>query len=158
MADVVKEQSMPPEQPVDRKYREVAKVLVVNRIELALFDQVPQMSEYLDSPNVKRDAKLDLLKKAFGTPWSDYFARFIDLVVRKGRQEILPYANEAYVRYWDEYRNRMDVTVTSAVELTGEQVEAISAKLSDRTGKNVTLQCQVDPAIIGGIRMQIVAP
>ncbi len=121
----------------------------------SLYEQVPQLSEYLDSPNVSRQDKLDLMKKAFEKPWSDYFDRFLELVLRKGRQEILPFTQEAFTRFWDEYRSRIDVKVTSAVKLTDNQLQSISKKLAERTGKNIELKSSVDPAIIGGIRLQI---
>lgn len=120
-----------------------------------LFSEVPVLAEYLDSPNVKRPAKLDLLKKAYDKPWSEYFGRFLELVLRKGRQEILPFASEAYSRYWDEYRSRIDVTVTSAMELSEAEKQAITEKLAQRTGKNVVLKCNLDEKVLGGIRLQI---
>jgi F-type H+-transporting ATPase subunit delta len=120
-----------------------------------LFKQVPQLSEYLESPNVSRAQKLDLLKKAYDKPWSDYFRNFLELVLRKGRQEILPFAYEAYRRYWDDYLEKLEVKVTSAVELSEEQKQAISRKLTQSTGKNIELECKVDPSVIGGIRLQI---
>ncbi len=120
-----------------------------------LYEQVQQLSEYLDSPNVNRADKVELLKKAYDQPWSDLFTNFLDLVMRKGRQEILPFASEAFQTYWDELRAHLDVTVLSAVDLTEAQKKTITEKLSTRTGKNVELQCEVDPSILGGIRVQI---
>lgn len=120
-----------------------------------LFEQVPELDEYLGSPNITRSAKLDLLRKAYDRPWSKYFGNFLDLVLRKSRQEILPHAWEAYNRYWDEYRQRLDVKVMSAVELTNAQKEAISQRLSAQTGKQVLLHCELDPNLLGGIRLQI---
>jgi len=120
-----------------------------------MFQQVPQMVEYLDSPNVSRKDKIDLLKKAYEKSWSEYFSSYLDLVLRKGRQEILPYAREAFYRYWDEYRSMLDVIVTSAVDLTDAQKKSISKKLTKRTGKNVNLECKTDPTVMGGIKFQI---
>jgi F-type H+-transporting ATPase subunit delta len=121
----------------------------------ALFREVPVLAEYLDSPNVKRTATLDLLKIPYDKPWSKYFGRFLELVLRKGRQEILPFAADAYTHYWDDYRSRIDVTVTSAVALSDAEKKAISGKLSERTGKNVILNCRIDEKVLGGIRLQI---
>ncbi|MBU0519943.1 ATP synthase F1 subunit delta [bacterium] len=120
-----------------------------------LFEQVPVMAEYLDSPNVKRKEKIDLLKKAYEKSWSAYFSSYLQLVLRKGRQGILPHSQKAFTRYWDEYRSKLDVIVTSAVNLTDAQKESISKKLAIRTGKNVTLECKTDPAVMGGIKFQI---
>ncbi|TKJ36928.1 ATP synthase F1 subunit delta [candidate division LCP-89 bacterium B3_LCP] len=120
-----------------------------------LYEEVQVLREYLDSPNVRGSVKLDLLKKAYAKPWSKYFGNFLDLVMRKRRQEVLPYAAAAFNKYWDDYRSRIDVKVISAVELTGDQKDAISDKLAKRTGKNVILKCELDETLLGGIRLQI---
>lgn len=120
-----------------------------------LFDQVPLLEEYFDSPNISRSAKLDLLKKAYDRPWSKYFANFLTLVFKKGRQEILPHVWDAFRHYWDEYRSRIEVKVTTAVGLSPDQMKAIEKKLNQRTGKNVILDCKLDPELIGGLRLQI---
>jgi F-type H+-transporting ATPase subunit delta len=113
---------------------------------------IESISEELET---KRAAKLDLLKIPYDKPWSKYFGRFLELVLRKGRQEILPFAADAYTHYWDDYRSRIDVTVTSAVALSDAEKKAISGKLSERTGKNVILNCRIDEKVLGGIRLQI---
>ena len=46
--DVVEVQPMPAEQRVDRVGREVAQVLVVDRVELAVLDQVAHVGEFED--------------------------------------------------------------------------------------------------------------
>jgi len=120
-----------------------------------LFEQVPMLVEYLDSPGVSRADKIGLLGKACAQPWSKYFERFLDLVLRKGRQEILPYAGEAFDQFWDEYRQKLNVIITSAVELTVDQKSALQNKLAARTGKQIALQSQLDPGVLGGIRIQI---
>lgn len=125
------------------------------RILSDLFQQVPLLGEYLDSPSVTRSAKLELLRKAYDRPWSEYFGRFLNLVMRKGRQEIFPHVAEAFEHFWDEYRNRVDVQVTSAVELSESQKQAIMQRLAQRTGKTVELHCNLDPEIVGGLRVQI---
>jgi F-type H+-transporting ATPase subunit delta len=120
-----------------------------------LFREVPSLAEYLDSPNVSRTAKLDLLKQTYDRPWSEYFANSLDLILRKGRQEILPHIWGVYLQLWDDYRARVDVTVTTAVELSTDQQRALMEKLALRTGKQITLKRVLDPAVLGGMRVQI---
>ena len=45
--------------------------------------------------------------------------------------------------------------VTTATALPGDKATALTARLSELTGQQVTLQTQVDPAIIGGVVTQI---
>jgi F-type H+-transporting ATPase subunit delta len=120
-----------------------------------LFRQVPLLTEFLDSPNLSRKAKLDTLRKAYDGPPSKYLNNFLDLVLRKGRQEILPDVWEAFQQFWDEYNARLDVTVTSAVELTESQKQALEAALAKRTGKKIRLKSLLDASVLGGLRVQI---
>ena len=46
-------------------------------------------------------------------------------------------------------------TVTTATALPSDKAGALAARLSELTGRQVTLQTQVDPAIIGGVVTQI---
>jgi F-type H+-transporting ATPase subunit delta len=120
-----------------------------------LFRQVPMLAEYLDSSNVVRRDRLDLLKRAYGRPWSKYFEGYLDLVLRKGRQQILPDVWGAFEQFLDEYNQKLDVTVTTAVELTAEQQLALERKLAAKTGKKITLKSLLNPEVLGGIRIQI---
>ncbi|MCX6640822.1 MAG: ATP synthase F1 subunit delta [bacterium] len=121
----------------------------------AFFAAVPMFSEYLESPNVTRSEKLELLKKGFDRPWSAFFGNYLDLVLCKGRQEILPFAWKAFRQYWDEYRSRLDVKVISAIALTDDQQQKLTDKLSKKTGKYIILNYELDPKVLGGIRLQI---
>ena len=120
-----------------------------------LYPQVPNLAEFLDSSNIPRGKKIELLKQAYGKPWSSFFANFLDLILRKGRQEILSDAWKAFEQFWDDYNQKLDVTVTTAVELMPEQRAALERKLAARTGKKITLKSLLDPAVLGGIRIQI---
>jgi len=120
-----------------------------------LYQQVPNLAEYLDRSNIPRGKKLELLKQAYARPWLPFFANFLDLILRKGRQEILREAWGAFEQFWDDYNQKLDVTVTTAVELMPEQRAALEQKLAAKTGKKITLKSLLDPAVLGGIRIQI---
>jgi F-type H+-transporting ATPase subunit delta len=95
------------------------------------------------------------LRKAYDGPPSKYFANFLDLVLRKGRQEILPDVWEAFRQFWEEHLARLDVTVTSAVALTESQKHALEAALAKRTGKTIVLKSLLDASVLGGLKVQI---
>ena len=48
--------------------------------------------------------------------------------------------------------------VTTAAPLPADKAEALAARLSEVTGRQVTLQTPVDPSIIGGVVTQSTAP
>ena len=45
------------------------------------------------------------------------------------------------------------VKAQSAVALSAEQTEKLIAKLEAITGKTIDLQCSIDPAVLGGLRL-----
>ena len=56
---------------------------------------------------------------------------------------------------WAKENKRLDVTVTSAVELDPEIVERIGAEIEKQTGQTVELQSKVDDDILGGLVLQV---
>ena len=56
---------------------------------------------------------------------------------------------------WSIENERLDVTVTSAVELDPAVVKSIGSEIEKKTGKKIELTSEVDDAIIGGIVLQV---
>ena len=76
---------------------------------------------------------------------------FLKVVSDNGREEIL---EEVLLRYEDlvkEHLGRVEVEVTTAVELSGEELERIKERLAGvLEGREVILDTKVDPDILGG--------
>ena len=47
----------------------------------------------------------------------------------------------------------LPVKVMSAVALTAAQQEKLTGKLAQLTGKQIILECRVDPSCLGGVRL-----
>ena len=56
---------------------------------------------------------------------------------------------------WAEENELLPVTVTSAVELDEGVVEDIGKRIQDETGRKVELSSNVDPDVLGGLRVQV---
>jgi len=57
-------------------------------------------------------------------------------------------------RLTDEAADRLRATVTTAVELSSNDRDRVAGELSRRLGKEVHLDVLVDPAILGGLKLQ----
>lgn len=60
--------------------------------------------------------------------------------------------------YQDRYNvdhNILEVTAVSAIALTAPSREKLLAKLQKMTGKNIVLTETVDPAVLGGLRLDM---
>jgi F-type H+-transporting ATPase subunit delta len=74
--------------------------------------------------------------------------------VRENRGQLVGHLDWLAERVADE-RGRRTATVTSAVELAPEQRERLTASLSALTHRRVSLQLEVDPSLLGGLRVVV---
>jgi F-type H+-transporting ATPase subunit delta len=76
---------------------------------------------------------------------------FLTLLAERGRTDHLPVIAEKYRRRLDEDLGRVRVRVRTAVSLTGEERERLSAKLGQALGRRqVVLEEIVAPTMLGG--------
>ncbi len=76
---------------------------------------------------------------------------FLLLVFDKGRIGLVGSINEYYQKLADELKGVARASLVSASELSSETVEKIRTALSKRTGKEIILEVEQDPSLIGGI-------
>ena len=86
---------------------------------------------------------------------SKMMVSFLALLFDKGR---IQYVSDIYMYYeklTDELANIMRADVVSAVPLADDSVAKIKKALSEQTGKEVVLETNVDPSLIGGVVTKI---
>jgi len=80
---------------------------------------------------------------------------FLELLVDKHRMTEVFRIRRELDELWKHENRRIDVTVTSAVELDSAVVEKIGQEVERQTGEKVDLSSQVDGEILGGIVLQV---
>ena len=80
---------------------------------------------------------------------------FLTLLFDKGRFVYLSSINDFYQKLADELKGIARASLVSATELSSETVDKIRNTLSDRTGKDIILEVEQDPGLIGGIVTRI---
>jgi len=80
---------------------------------------------------------------------------FLLLLIEKHRMPALFRIRRQYDALWAKENRRLDVTVTSAVELDPEIAKRIGAEIEEQTGNTVQLQSEVDPDILGGLVVRV---
>jgi len=86
---------------------------------------------------------------------SEIMRSFLLLVFDKGRISFLANINDFYQKLADEVKGIARASLVSATELSSEAVEKIRATLSQKTGKDIILEVEQDPSLIGGIVTRI---
>ena len=86
---------------------------------------------------------------------SKVMSSFLILLFDKRRIGFIGPINDFYQRMADELKNVARASLVSATELSTETVDKIRNALSARTGKDIVLEVNQDPALIGGIVTRI---
>ena len=86
---------------------------------------------------------------------SSVMESFLKLLFDKGRIGFLGSINDFYQKLADDLKGVARASLVSATELPEETVERIREALSKRTGKDVVLDVDQDPSLIGGIVTKI---
>ncbi|MFL6728895.1 MAG: F0F1 ATP synthase subunit delta [Sphingomicrobium sp.] len=113
-------------------------------------------SELVDSPLVSRDAA----GKAFAAlgpqlSLDPVTANFLGVLARNGRKGQLRKVIRAFRRLAADHRGETTADVVTARPLKDDQVAALKQQLRARAGRDVTIDAQVDPAILGGIVVKL---
>jgi len=76
---------------------------------------------------------------------------FLLLLFDKGRIGFVASINDFYQKLADDLKGVARASLVSATELSSEAVEKIRATLSKKTGRDIILDVEQDPGLIGGI-------
>ena len=80
---------------------------------------------------------------------------FLFLLFEKGRFGFLESVNDFYKKLADDLKGIARASLVSATELGDDTVDKIRAALSQRTGKDIILDVEQNPELIGGIVTKI---
>jgi F-type H+-transporting ATPase subunit delta len=82
-------------------------------------------------------------------------ANFLGVLARNGRKSQLRSVIRAYRRLAAEHRGETTADVITARPLKDDQIAALKAQLRARAVRDVTIDAQVDPNILGGIVVKL---
>lgn len=121
---------------------------------VAALDEVPELAALLENPEVDRAAKAGVLEELLAGG-DELVRNFLLLLVEKGRiAELREIARELDSLVAAEER-RLEVELTTAVELSDKEAGEIVAQIERAAGRKVEAARRVDPDLIGGLVLQI---
>lgn len=122
---------------------------------LTSFDEVldaePRLLRFLTAPQVPSGEKRALLERVFADSLHPEVLGFLDLVVDKHREAILPEIGDAWRRLLDERAGRQSAVVATAAAIDDDTLAKIRGALEDATGKTIVVRQHVEPQLIGGV-------
>ncbi len=109
----------------------------------------------LESPRVAKATKAALLARALGDLAPVEFVRFLQAVVRRGRQGLLMEISQEYQGLVDLKLNRVHAGVTLARDPDTRLEQQIVERLTAAIGKDVRAHFRTDRGIIGGVVVRV---
>ncbi len=114
-----------------------------------------ELAAFLASPLVGGAARAEVIEKVFRRRASDLLVDALEVINRKGRLGLLAAIAAAYRSEYRELRGLVDARVTTAVPLGKAQRASLAAAVAKLTGKQPDLIERVDPAILGGLVVEV---
>ncbi len=106
------------------------------------------------SPYLSSAEKRDGIAKAIEGGNAELI-NFLELLAEKHRMPALFRIRQRFDELWAVENDRLEVTVTSAIELDPKVVESIGAEIEEKTGKTIELTSEVDESIVGGLVLRV---
>src|SRR6202521_133836 len=95
------------------------------------------LKTFLESPKLAASRKIEILKTALGKRVPPLFLRFLETVIMKRRQMVIPEIAQEYRALIDESEDRVHANVTVARKLAEPEQDALKRQLSRLFGKRV---------------------
>ena len=109
----------------------------------------------LESPRVSKAAKAQILERALRDEAPAEFVRFLQAVVRRGRQGLLSEIAQEYQVLLDAKLNRVHAGVTLANEPDARTEKQVVERLTTALGREVRAYFRSDPKILGGVVVKV---
>jgi len=124
--------------------------------ELAQLAALPEIASLSNNPKVSADDLSKLLSGMVKTKLDPKVASFLNLVNQNHRLAALPEIAHQFEAMKNKSEGAAEVNITSAFPLEGSALNDLLSSLKKRFGgKELRPTIQVDPTLIGGVRIQV---
>ncbi len=121
-----------------------------------LLEQEKSLQQVLVNPLYDVDGRKKVLTGVMDNlKLSQGMTTFLLFLFDKGRIGFVNNINDFFQKFADELKGVARASLVSATELSSETIEKIQSALSKRTGKDIILEVEQDPELIGGIVTRI---
>ncbi len=112
----------------------------------------PEVEEALESPVFPPDLKSQIVEEILkAVNASEELTKFMQLLVERRRIQAIKAIQKHYQEFMDEEMGVVRAVVKTAVPMPDDLKGKLKEMLAKVTGKDVVLELEEDPAIIGGV-------
>lgn len=117
----------------------------------AFFSETSELTEYLNNPVVKQEAKRDILAKLLKSQINTETFKFLMILIERDRINLLRGAISHYLELVYKTASIKMIEVSTASNFTNAQKKMLTQKLKELTNaREIRLIINEDPSLIGG--------
>tara|TARA_Y100000813_G_scaffold101909_1_gene72797 strand:- start:1225 stop:1737 length:513 start_codon:yes stop_codon:yes gene_type:complete len=124
----------------------------LGQLELAL--ETSEVQRLIDSPQLAYKEKTEVFLSLFEGQIESKTSNFIKVLGESKRISLLPHISREYKKLLSGTKGSSEVLITSAFELTDEQLKKVTDSLKGRYGDSLTVEQVIDKSLIGGFSIK----
>lgn len=114
-----------------------------------------ELLQFAADPRVEARQVYEVITSALKSPLPDQGANFLRTVLDNGRLAALPEVARQFRELANEAGGSSDALIQSAFPIDDAELQGLVDTLEKRFGRKLQAQVQVDPALIGGVRVTV---
>lgn len=123
--------------------------------ELAAIAANDQLRQFADNPKVTIDQVFDTVTGVAKSKLSEQGRQFLRLVIENGRLAAVPEIARQFNALKNAQAGSFDAVVQSAFDMDAAALSGLSGVLEKRFGRKLNLRVEVQPELIGGVRVVV---
>lgn len=120
-----------------------------------IFRDNPDYVTLLSEPSIPKATRIGLVDEAFAEGTHEYVRNFIKVLLERGLLRQFSSCVRKYESSYNKEHGIAEAVVTSAVRLSDEEASKLVKKLCEMSGRKVVLTQKVDPAVLGGLKVEL---
>ena len=124
----------------------------LEQLELAL--KTPEVQMLIDSPKLAYKEKTEVFLSLFEGQIENKTGNLVRVLGESKRISLIPHISKEYRKLLSGTKSSSEVVITSAFELSAEQLEKVTDLLKGRYGDSLTVEQVIDNSLIGGFSIK----
>ena len=124
----------------------------LEQLELAL--KTPEVQMLIDSPKLAYKEKTEVFLSLFEGQIESKTSNLVKVLGESKRISLIPHITKEYRKLLSGTKSSSEVVITSAFELSTEQLEKVTDSLKGRYGDSLTVEQVIDNSLIGGFSIK----
>ena len=122
---------------------------------LAVIAGNEQLLQFADNPKVTNEQVLDVIAGSTKPALPEQGRNFLRVVIENGRVAVLPEIAQQFRALMTAQQGTSDAVVYSAYPIDGAALTDLAGVLEKRFGRPLNLQVELQPELIGGVRVVV---